>query len=119
MLHTESFAPAPAPDPAGAARAAQRALDALKEARAGLAASETKLANLQPLSEDEQHRYDTLDAPVLEEKQQWLSKQLEAMVEKKGSRHQEGRLVVTYAPRGGALALLPACTKVGGHAAGV
>jgi hypothetical protein len=42
---------------------------------------EAKLAALQPLTDDEQHRYDTLDAEALEEKQRWLSKQLEAMVD--------------------------------------
>ena len=60
----------------------RRALEVLKEARAGLAASEAKLANLEALTEAEQHNYDTLDATALEEKQQWLSKQMEVMVDK-------------------------------------
>ena len=59
----------------------RRALDVLKAARGGLAASEEKLASLVTLTEEEQHRYDTLDAAVLEEKQQWLSKQIEAMID--------------------------------------
>ena len=60
----------------------RKALDALKAARAGLAASEEKLARLVALTEDEQHRYDTLDATALEEKQQWLSKQIESMIDR-------------------------------------
>lgn len=59
----------------------RRALEVLKATRAELAASEQKLASLQPLTDAEQHNYDTLDAPALEEKQQWLQKQLEAMVD--------------------------------------
>jgi hypothetical protein len=34
----------------------RRALEVLKAARAGLAASEAKLTSLQPLTDDEQHR---------------------------------------------------------------
>jgi len=59
----------------------RKALDLIKQARAGLAASEEKLANLQPLTDDEQHRYDTLDAAVLDEKTAWLQKQLEGMID--------------------------------------
>ncbi len=58
----------------------KRALDVIKAARAELVASEEKLANMQPLSDGEQSRYDTLDATALEEKQAWLSKAMEEMV---------------------------------------
>lgn len=59
----------------------RKALEVLKAARAGLAASEQKLATLVALTEDEQHRYDTLDASDLEAKQQWLSKQMDAVID--------------------------------------
>ena len=82
----------------------KRALALLKAARAGLAETERKLSEMVALTEEEQtryirrrplpmvplgevdlcgvmrRRYDTLDAAVLEEKQAWLSKQLEALV---------------------------------------
>ena len=59
----------------------RKALECLKAARAGLAASEEKLASMQPLTDEEQNRYDTLDAEGLEAKQAWLSKQLELMID--------------------------------------
>ena len=59
----------------------RKALDVIKAARAGLAASEKKLETMVALTEDEQHRYDTLDASDLEAKQQWLSKQMDEMID--------------------------------------
>ena len=59
----------------------RRVHDLLKSTRAGLAASEAKMASLEALTEAEQQQYDTLDASVLEEKQQWLAKQMEAMID--------------------------------------
>ena len=59
----------------------RKALDVIKAARAGLAASEKKLEAMVALTEDEQHRYDTLDASDLEAKQQWLSKQMDEMID--------------------------------------
>jgi hypothetical protein len=60
----------------------RRALEALKEGRATISAAEEKLASMQALSEKEQHYYDTLDAAALEEKQSYLSKAMEAMIDK-------------------------------------
>ena len=60
----------------------RKALDALKQARATVAAAEQKLASMEALSDKEQHYYDTLDAAALEEKQSYLSKQMELMIEK-------------------------------------
>mmetsp|Transcript_18099 Transcript_18099/g.46281 ORF Transcript_18099/g.46281 Transcript_18099/m.46281 type:complete len:351 (+) Transcript_18099:56-1108(+) len=59
----------------------RRAHEVLKAARAELAAAETKMANLEMLTDDEQRRYDTLDAVGLEEKQAWLGKAMEGMVD--------------------------------------
>lgn len=59
----------------------KRALEALKAARAGLAESEAKLTRGEALTDDEQHRYDTLEPEALEEKQQWLSKLMEKMID--------------------------------------
>ena len=60
----------------------RRALEVLKAARAEIAAIEAKMTRLEALTEEEQRQYDTLDATLLEEKQAWLSKQMEYMVDK-------------------------------------
>ena len=54
----------------------------IKEARAGLKASEEKLVKGEQLTDEEQHRYDTLEDEGLEKKQSYLSKLLEGMIDK-------------------------------------
>ena len=58
----------------------RRALDVLKAAKARLAAIEAKLAELQPLSEEEQSYYDSSDADGLQAKQDFLQALLEEMI---------------------------------------
>ena len=60
----------------------RKALEVLKTARADITAIEAKLARMEALTAEEQRQYDTLDATSLEEKQAWLSKQMEYMVDK-------------------------------------
>jgi len=59
----------------------RRVLDVLKAARAEIAACEAKMTNLEALTSQEQARYDTLDATLLEEKQAWLGQQMQHMVD--------------------------------------
>ena len=60
----------------------RKALEVLKAARAEITAIEAKMTNMEALSDSEQHKYDNLDATGLEEKQTWLSKQMEYMMDK-------------------------------------
>ena len=60
----------------------RKALEVIKEARAGLKASEEKLVKGEQLTDEEQHRYDTLEDEGLEKKQSYLSKLLEGMIDK-------------------------------------
>mmetsp|Transcript_52608 Transcript_52608/g.87343 ORF Transcript_52608/g.87343 Transcript_52608/m.87343 type:complete len:346 (-) Transcript_52608:400-1437(-) len=67
----------------------RRAHDVLKGARKRLLKVEASLTALQAISDEDQQFYDAIDSAVLQEKQEWLAAQLEAMIDRGALTHTE------------------------------